>query len=315
MNFLKNITSKPIIQFLKLLFKEIYLYLALILTFLSILNTLFPKFDHPFFEFLPLQYILPFLFFLVSFNVWKKEHQKRPSPKVMLHYKIKGNLLNFEIHNMGDDYARNVKMSISPQSFMDKYGEMIPKQISQIAPNEKTQYFIGIFDENYIKFIANISYTDSEEKERYRDSCQFDFSSLIGTSTLKQNDELILKEIGNISKNIKDQNKILKDKNQLFKNGINVRNIDLQTYEEKDLKQIIRNLVEVGSESDFYLNPFIFDLRQIIKVLKYKMLSKKILTEQDKKLIEQLTDFEDGVGGIINNEKIQEWREKTKDLL
>ena len=97
-----------------------------------------------------------------------------------------------------------------------------------------------------------------------------------------------MKELQNISKNIKGQSGHLKNVGELLKEGVNIRNIDLQNYSTEDLSCLLKNIISIGDEEDMWLHPYIYDTRQLIKYLRNKMLAKRELTDDDKKILEQL---------------------------
>ena len=64
--------------------------------------------------------ILMFGFFLwAGFNAWRVASSSKTKPHIVVHYKVVNNIiLEFEVHNIGNDYAKDIKLDINPKKFL-----------------------------------------------------------------------------------------------------------------------------------------------------------------------------------------------------
>jgi hypothetical protein len=289
---------KSFFEYLKALFTQWYVYIVFIPEFLDFISAYFPEKYH--FQ-IPVFYTWLFLvivFVYANFKIWKKALYKNKSPKVIIDYDLSSfNIVYLEIKNIGNDYAKNIKITFDPD-LKDK-GEKINdkkflKNIPLLEPislnqNKKIRFFFGTFlEEKYLqKFNVKISYSDIDGKNKFSENQIIDLSSFIGTSPQKPENEIV-NELKNISKHLKENKDNSKKAIETLKNGINIRNSNLNHFSFDEIKFLLKNIFEHGNKEDLWLNPYIYDTRQIIKLFREKMLAKKDLEDNDKKILEQI---------------------------
>lgn len=289
---------KIFFEYLKSLFTQWYVYIVFIPEFLDLISAYFPEKYH--FQ-IPVFYTWLFLiivFVYANFKIWKKTLYKNKSPKIIIDYDLSSfNIVYLEIKNIGNDYAKNIKITFDPD--LEDNGEKINdkkflKNIPLLEPislnqSKKIRFFFGTFlQEKYLQtFDVKISYSDIEGKNKFSETQIIDLSSFIGTSPQKQENEIV-KELKNISGHLKDLKDNSKKNIETLKNGINIRNSNLNSYSYDEIKSVLKNILQYGNKEDLWLNPHIYDTKQIIKLFREKILAKKDLDENDKKIIEQI---------------------------
>jgi len=306
---------KSFFKYLKLLFTQWYVYIALIPEFLDFVSTYFPKKYH--FQ-IPVFYTWLFLiivFVYANFRIWKKALYKNKAPKIIIDYDLSSfNVVYLEIKNIGNDYAKNIKITFDPN--LEDKGEKINdkkflKNIPLLEPtslnqNKKIRFFFGtFFEEKYLqKFNVKINYSDIDGKNNFSELQIIDLSSFIGTSPQKPENEIV-KELKNISKHLKDSKDNSKKAIETLKNGINIRNSNLNNFSFDEIKFVLKNILQYGNEEGLWLNPYIYDTKQIIKLFREKLLAKKELDNNDKKILEQINILHKYQFHIGSNDKFK----------
>ena len=310
---------KLIIEFLKSLCKGFYFYTALGLGAVSAWNN-FTPYEIPLLKEWSNETYFLFIvisFLITIFKMWEREYHRQPRARVLSHYHINRNVIEFEIKNVGTDYARDVVIKLGSSEFEKKYEKRFPNLIPQIAPNEELRFFVGVFDKNYTKFSVKVTYTSVGNGRFYTEEQMFDFSSLAKTSYIETKEEKILKELTSITKALKNQNDTLKNANEILKNGINVRNSELLKYGEDEIKNIIKGLIDARDlgENDFRLYPFVNDLIELMKLLRYKILSKSVVSEKDREILKQIKLLIDATQCVGSGNEIERCQNELKKLL
>lgn len=290
---------KSFFEYLKSLVTQWYVYIVFVPELLDFISAYFPKKYH--FQ-IPILYTWLFLvivFIYANFRIWKKALYKNKSPKIIIDYDLSSlNIVYLEIKNIGNDYARNIKVTFDP-NIEDKQKNKINdnnflKNIPLLEPislnqNKKIRFLFGTFlEDKYLqKFNVKISYFDIDEKNKFSEDQIIDLSSFIGTSPHKP-ESRIAKELKNISKHLKDSKDNSKKIIETLKNGINIRNSNFNSFSFDEIKFVLKNILQYGNAEDLWLNPYIYDTRQIIKSFREKLLAKKELNDDDKKILEQI---------------------------
>ena len=310
------------LQYLKLVFTKWYLYLGLLPGFLDFISVYLPeKYSFN----IPVLYSWIFLglvFLCVNYQIWNDEQRKHKSPKVIIDYDLQTfNIIYLEVKNIGNDYARNIKIIFDPnieignnQKINDKN---FLKNISQLSPNQNVRFFFGSFlEDKYLqKFNIKITYNNLEERQSYTEKQILDFSSFIGLSPQKKDSDEIVKELNNISKYLKMQSDNSKKANEILKTGISVRNLGLQNYSLSELQFLLKNIIENGNKEDLWLNPYIYDTKQIIKCFREKLLSKDKLDKNQKVILQHLNSIHKYQFVIGSNDKFNNTISELKKLL
>lgn len=286
---------KTILQYFKLLSTKYYLYVGLLPWLLDFISTFFPekyRFSIPF-SFSLIWLIIAF--FISSYHIWEEEQQKNKFPKIIIDYDLSNdNSIYLEIKNIGNDYAKNIKTKFTPniKNLQNKKinDNNFLKNIFQLSPSKSVRFFFGtFFDDKYLqKFNIDIEYTNLDGLLKFKEKQILDFSSFIDSSPKINETNLILVGLNNISENLKSQNSTFKEINKVLKNGINIRNLDLNNYSLDEISIIFKNILMAGNNQDLWLYPYIYDTKQIVKVFRDKLLAKNKLSIKDKKILEQL---------------------------
>lgn len=214
---------KNLLQYFKLLFAKIYIYIGLIPYVLGFLSAYLPEKYH--FQ-IPLVYASSFLilaFIGANYKIWSDAQKRNKHPKIIIDYDLETfNIIYLEIKNIGNDYARNIKTCFDPNIEI-KQGEQINSKnflqnINQLAPNKKIRFFFGNFlDIKYLqKFNVKIIYEDLNGNI-YRENQIIELSSFVGTSAPKKEFDEIANELKAIGKYLNIQNKNSKQVNEILK--------------------------------------------------------------------------------------------------
>ena len=67
-----------------------------------------------------------------------------------------------------------------------------------------------------------------------------------------------------------------------------VRNLNLTNLSLNEKLNLLSNLIKLGNDEDKLLNPFIYDLKALIKETRDSLLSRKKLTQNDKDILDNL---------------------------
>lgn len=285
-----------IYEYIRLIAQEWYLFLGLVPSFLDNVSLYLPSKYH--FE-IPSQYTFIYalvVFPVVSYRIWDKARRKIKAPKIIIDYDLSSfNICYLYIKNIGNSYAKNIQTIFTPNIEI-RENHLVNdlnfcKNLNQLAPGKSIRFFFGTFTEKKIlqKFDICITYFDLEGGEKYISDQTIDPSTFIGTSS-QESESKVVKELKEITANLKKLADNTDEIPKAIKAGINVRNIDLEDLSEKELKKMLHNMCLHGTDEDFWLNPFINDTRQIIKCLRNKILLRDDLTTEDEEFLGKLNE-------------------------
>lgn len=317
---------KNFLEYCKSLLTQWYIYIVFIPEFLDFISAYLPIKYH--FQ-IPIFYSGLFLvgaFIVANFQIWQKALYQNKSPKIIIDYDLSSfNMVYLEIKNIGNDYAKNIKISFDP-NIEDKNGDKINnKKFLQNIPilepislnqNKKIRFLFGtFFEEKYLqKFNVKINYSDVEEKLSFSESQIIDLSSFLGTSRQKPENEIV-KELKNISKNLKESKDNSGKVLEILGNGINIRNLNLSNFSFDEAKFVLKNILKYGNEEDLWLNPYIYDTKQMIQFFREKLLAQKDLNNNDKKILQQINILHKHEFHLGKNDEFDIAIQKLKNLI
>lgn len=283
-----------VFTYIKSVIKEWYLFLGFIPSILSYISIYLP--DEYYFKF-PVQYTIALVFvvFLVAtYRVWYKAQRKDKKPNIIIDYDLSVfNLCYLEIKNIGNEYARDIQTIFHPDiEFYNKQRineQRFCKKLFQLAPGKKIRFFFGAFTDKKIlqEFSILISYYDFEHKEKFITEQAIDPRTFLGSSP-QHKESQVVRELKEITKNIKILSENTKKVPEILKAGISIRNYDISGFSENELFSMLKNIYQNGNEEDMWLDPFFYDLKQIVRCLRNKLLVKEKLNPKEEQLLEKL---------------------------
>ena len=183
--------------YLKLLLKKWYSYLGFAPGLIGVSSEYLPEkyqFNIPDIPDEVILLLTIFLFLCAGYKVWGESQRKDKSPQILIDHEFNGNAIYLEVKNIGNDYARNVKITFDPNIECDAKGKaerindlIFFKNIPQLQPNGSVKTFFGSFsNEKYLqKFNIKISYYDLEER-KIEDEQILEFKSFLGSLVPKK---------------------------------------------------------------------------------------------------------------------------------
>ena len=119
----------------------------------------------------------------------------------------------------------------------------------------------------------------------------------------------------NISKYLADSNNRKKEIFEILKNGLIIRNLDIKSFSLEELKFLLKNIIQSGNKEDLWLNPYIYDTKHIIQILRNRLLTYEKLNKKNKEILEQLNILHKYQFNLGNNNEFNQAIEKVKQLL
>ena len=110
------------------------------------------------------------------------------------------------------------------------------------------RFWAGRFNEEYLHFDIKVSCSDFKGK-KYRYDYQWNFAYLLGITISQSNEYKAQQQQQELINSIKKQTQELKTYREIFQKGISIRNNDLVNYNEAQMKQIIKNLIDTNGEN------------------------------------------------------------------
>lgn len=201
------------------------------------------------------------------------------------------NICTLVLKNIGTSPAKDIKILFTPNIELRKDQLIndlgIFKHLSFLSPNRDISFFLGTFMEDKIKqkFEIALEYKDLKGK-KYTEKQTLNPSEYLGLSHVNKKDlNDVAKYLEEIKKSIKsmsdNSNKLLES----WKNGLLIRNLhfDKLTLDEK--LQMVSAIVLSGNKEDTWLNPFVYDLKILVKSIRDDLLSKKKLSKRENDIV------------------------------
>jgi len=237
---------------------------------------------------------LGLMFAVANYQIWSDAKKINKQPKIIIDYDLETfNIIYLEIKNIGNDYARNIKTSFNPDIEIEQDNTINSKNflqnIDQLAPNKKIRFLFGtFFDQKYLqKFNVDITYEDLN-KNSYTEKQIIELSSFVGSSAPKKESDDMASELRNISKYLKSQSDNSNKTNEILKNGLLIRNINLQNCSLEETQTLLKNIITKGSQEDLWLKPYVYDFTQVVKIIRDKLMALENLNEEQEDILSQI---------------------------
>lgn len=225
----------------------------------------------------------------------KKAKQEAEKPFVFIDLDTSEfNICSLVLKNIGNSPAKDIHIKFDPNIELRQNQNIndigIFNHLSFLSPNRDISFFFGTFLEDKVKqkFDISIEYKDLKGN-LYKESQIIDPSEYLGLSHVNKKDindvAKYLEDIKRSMKSISDTNKKLLES---WKNGLLVRNLNLTNLSLNEKLNLLSNLIKLGNDEDKLLNPFIYDLKALIKETRDSLLSRKKLTQNDKDILDNL---------------------------
>lgn len=226
-----------------------------------------------------------------QYRLSQKEKLDRERPFVYLDLEFDSGLCTLIIKNTGGSPAKDIHINFTPEIIIHKENiNTLPvlNGLPFLAPNKEIKMFIGsMMGEGSInkRYDVKLKYKDMQDK-KYNEAQVVDPSKYLGISKISRKGlHEIAKSIEDIAKSHDKSQRHLETLTRVFKNGINIRNQELQSYSSKELLSLVKHTYEQSDKDSLELFPDLYDMQILLKLTKDKILSKTKLTSKDKKLI------------------------------
>jgi len=229
------------------------------------------------------------VFVIANFKIFQRIQEDLKAPRVIVDYDLSTfNICYLEIKNIGNDYAKNISIKFDP-NVENINDQPFLLNLIQLAPGKNRRFFFGSFlEDKYLQeFKVVISYTDLAERKQYNDRQIIDIRSFLGTVPQEKESEIV-KEMKNAVKcltNLSDNSKKL---NEHLKNGILIRNLNIINISKKEIVDLLKNILLWGNEEDFWLNPYLGDVKILIKTYRDKLLAMEKLDDKEKDILKEI---------------------------
>lgn len=186
------------------------------------------------------------------------------------------------------------------------------------AHNKEIKMFIGSLNgkDNIKKqFTVSLSYSDVYGN-RFKEKQLIDPSRYMGLGNInKKGLHEIAKYLEKLSKSSGKSERQLESLVKVFKNGINLRNNNLEKLDIDDLFLLIKNLYKYSDKESLEFYPGLYDTHILLIVTKNKLLLKSRLSKKKKEviaIINEILNYQYFLG--YGNEMQKKW-EKLVNLL
>jgi hypothetical protein len=256
-----------------------------------------------------------------QYRLLKNEKADRERPFVYLDLEFDSILCTLVIRNTGGSPAKDIFINFVPEIIIHNENiNTLPvfNGLPFLAPNKDIKMFIGsMLGESNIKksYTVKLEYKDMWDK-KYKEMQIVDPSKHVGVSRIvRKGLHDIAKSVEDIAKSQDRTQRYLETLTKVIKNGINIRNQDLQSYSYKDLLKLLKRTYELSDKDRLELYPDVNDLQILLKHTKGKILSKGRLSIKDKDILVlinkiQTYQFYSGYGDEYKNI----WNELIKSL-